>query len=211
MSDLGMRPQLGRKLEPSGRLFVLGRNRLKVYLIGDGTNRLSSRASQRSARMMERTRPMGKGSARSARLTFCSNGENAAANEVREPLALFLRQQCVDFLKGAGERFAQPRSALDAALAGTSSLGGVERLTGYGVRILRERSAVIDVGLGSLGLEVVQDPDQRRDLFLVQVEFVGEKSQWAPDTEGGPAFEPFGIVMTVGHETPSALAPIVTG
>jgi hypothetical protein len=39
----------------------------------------------------------------------------------------------VDFLKGASERLAQPRRALDAALTGAGSLGGIERLAGYGV------------------------------------------------------------------------------
>jgi len=140
-----------------------------------------------------------------------SNAEDTAADQIRQPLSLFRCQQRMNFLKGAVERFAQPRRALNTAVTRAGGLGGVERFPAYGVRKLGQRSPIIHFGLSSLGLDVVEDPDQRGDLLLVEVELVCEEPQRASDAEGRPALEPIGVVMMMGHETPFALAPIVTG
>jgi hypothetical protein len=125
-------------------------------------------------------------------------------------LALFRRQQRVDVLERPSERLAEPRRTLDPALAGAGGFGRVERFATHGIRKLREGSAVIHFCLRSLGLDVVEDSDERSDLLVVQIEFVCEEPERASDAEGGPALEPIGVVVMVGHEeTPSALAPIV--
>ena len=48
-----------------------------------------------------------------------SDRQNAATDQVREPLPLFRGQHRVDSLKGTRERVANFRGALDAAIAGT--------------------------------------------------------------------------------------------
>jgi hypothetical protein len=139
------------------------------------------------------------------------DSQDTAADQVCEPLPLFGGQKRMDFLKGPGERLAQARRTPDPALTGAGGLGGVECLAGYGVGKLSQRSPIIHLGLSALGLDIIQDPHQRGDLLLVQVELVCEKPQRASDTEGRAALEPIGLAMLVGHEAPAALAPIATG
>jgi hypothetical protein len=112
-----------------------------------------------------------------------SKAENTAADQVREPLPLFLSQKRVHFLKSAGERVTQPRRALDAALTGARDLGGVKCLPGDRVGKLRQGSPVIHFRLSPLGLDVVKNPDQRRNLLLVEIELVREEPQRASDPE----------------------------
>src|SRR5262249_19035128 len=113
-----------------------------------------------------------------------SKAENTATNQVREPLPLFGVQHRMDFLKGAGECLAQPRCALNAALACAGGLGRVERVSGDRVSKLGKRSPVIHLGLSPLGLDLIEDPDQGRDLFFVKVELMREEPQRASHAEG---------------------------
>ena len=140
-----------------------------------------------------------------------SNAEDTTTDQVREALPLFRVQEGMDFLKRADERIPQLCRTLNPALAGASGLGGVKRVAGHCVGKLRECSAIIHLGLSSLGLDVVEDPDQSRDLLLVEVELVCKEPERPPDTKGRPALESIGVVMVVVHETPSALAPIAAG
>src|SRR4029078_7459088 len=71
----------------------------------------------------------------------------------------------------------------------------VERLPRDGVGEGRQGPAPVDLTLGPLGLELVQDARQLGHLPLVQLQLVGEKTEGATDAEGAPA-EPISIVLT---------------
>src|SRR5262249_9591118 len=81
--------------------------------------------------------------------------------------------------QSADERVAQFGGALNAALAGSAGLVGVEVRAQDGVGELGACAAIIHVSLRSLNLEFVQDTSQLGDLFLVQVKFVRKKAQRA--------------------------------
>ena len=89
------------------------------------------------------------------------------------------------------------------ALAG---LGDVERLAPDGVGEFRQGAAVVDLGLGPLGLELVEDPHQLGDLLLVQVELVGEEAERPPDAESATALE---RPVVMRHEPPYRLTTTV--
>jgi hypothetical protein len=140
-----------------------------------------------------------------------SDAQHSASDQVREPLPLLRVQERVDILKRTRERLSQSGRTFNAALAGACGLGRIKRLAADGVGKFGQRPPIIDLCLSSLRLEVVEDPHERVDLLLVEVELVREKPQRAPHTESRAALESIGIVMTVRHETPFALAPIMTG
>ena len=76
----------------------------------------------------------------------------------------------------------------------------------------RQGPAIVDLRLGPLDLELVQDPGQLGDLLLVQVELVGEEPQWPPDAEARTGLEPIPLVVMVAvarHEPSSWLTMIV--
>ena len=103
-------------------------------------------------------------------------------------------------------------SALDSSFTGAAGLAGIECLTGNGVGEFRQGSAIVDLGLGPLDLELVKDPGQFGDLLLVQVELVGEETKRPPHAEPRARLEPISLVMMVAvasHEPSSWLTMIV--
>ena len=102
--------------------------------------------------------------------------------------------------------------ALDPSFAGAAGLAGIERLARHGVGEFRQGPAIVDLGLGPLDLELVQDPGQLGDLLLVQVELVGEEPQRPAHAEPRARLEPISLVVMVAvasHEPSSWLTMIV--
>jgi hypothetical protein len=81
--------------------------------------------------------------------------------------------------QGARERVTQLGGALDAALAGSSGFVGVEGFTPDCIGELRSRTPVVHFGLRAFDLEFIEDAGEFGDLLLVQIELVGQKTQWA--------------------------------
>ena len=89
----------------------------------------------------------------------------------------------MDLLQRLDHGVAEPLGARDAQLCALGRLGTVERLTRDRVSQRGNRSPSIDLGLGPLGLEHVEDPRKLSDLPFVEIELVGEETQRASDTE----------------------------
>ena len=73
-----------------------------------------------------------------------------------------------------------------ASLARASSKAAPPHGVGEG----RHRAPAIDLGLGALGLELVQDARQLADLPLVELELVGQEPERPPDAEARPPPNP---------------------
>ncbi len=106
-----------------------------------------------------------------------SDAEHATADQVGEALALLGRQEPVDFLEGASEGFAQPRGTLHTTFAGATGFGGVEGITLDGVGEFGCCSTIVNFGLSALGLQLVEDSHERRDLLFVEIKLVGQEAQ----------------------------------
>jgi hypothetical protein len=118
----------------------------------------------------------------------------------------------VDLAEGQNERFVNLCRALNAAVTGARGLRFIKLLAGKGVGEFGQGAALVDLGLGSLGLQVAQDSSKLGDLLFIQVELVSQESQWAANAEAGPAIGPIMVVMleaVTRHETTSPLATIV--
>ncbi len=126
--------------------------------------------------------------------------QNSGTQEVREPGPLVGVQGRVDLLEGADEGVAKAAAAFDAALAGRRGLGLVELFAGEGVGELREGAAVVDGGLGPLGLQLVEDAGELHHLLLVEFELVGEKPERPAYTEAAAGTKTF-VIAPGGHKT----------
>ena len=106
-----------------------------------------------------------------------SNSEHARTYQIRQLLALASIQESVNLFEGPDQGLANLDRALNTALAGRTGFGSVERLAGNGVGKLGQRTAIVDFGLGSLGLEVIQDARQLGDLLFIEIEIVSQESE----------------------------------
>ena len=124
-----------------------------------------------------------------------SRAYDTCADQVGEPLALLFLEERVDAREGERDRFSQALCALHAQLAAfarsrLAELGAFERV---GERC--DGAPVVDLGLGALGLEVVEDARKHRGLRLGELELVREEAQRASHAKeaavvGRPAAEP---------------------
>src|SRR5581483_8317759 len=108
---------------------------------------------------------------------------HARADEVGQGRALLARQERVDLAQRLGHRVAQPLGALDAQRARLVGLGLVERVARHRVGEPGDGAPPVDLGLRALGLQLLKDARQLADLFLVELELVGEEAQGAPHAE----------------------------
>src|SRR5271166_2369360 len=184
------------------------RSALEPRLTGLVCRRYSTANATRSSE----TSSLARGSRCFVSRFVASDRQNTCTDQVREPLPLFRAQERVDLLKGIHQRVANFRGALYASFAGTAGLGGIERLAGNGIGELRQGAAVVHLGLCPFRLELVQDSGQFGDLFLVQIELVGEESERPSDAKPRPSLESISLfVMMAGarHKASSALTTLV--
>jgi hypothetical protein len=96
---------------------------------------------------------------------------------------------------------------LHAALTGALGLGDIEYVASHGIGKLSQGPAIINLGLGPFGFQLVENSHQLGDLLLVEIELVRQEAQRPPDAEARPAFEPIRVVMS--HEAPCSLTTMV--
>jgi hypothetical protein len=111
----------------------------------------------------------------------------ACTYEVSEPNALIGTQDGVNLLQGLEHRGPQALRAFDAKVAALRGFGGVEGVAGQGICKCGDGAMPIDLGLGALGLELVQDLCELADLALVESELVHQEAQRAPDAKSASA------------------------
>src|SRR5262249_40054088 len=109
-----------------------------------------------------------------SRLANILQRQRPGTDKVGEPFALFRPEQGVNGVEGGKQSSAQLGGALDAALAGSAGLVGIEALPRDGIGKLGPRPAVVHFCLGPFNLEFVEDAGELADLLLIQVELVGE-------------------------------------
>ena len=85
--------------------------------------------------------------------------------------------------EGLDHRVPQTRRARRAQVGAGPGPGLVEGLSGDRVRKRGQSATVIDGGLCALGLDFVEDLRELRDLRVVEIEPVGEKTQRTPHAE----------------------------
>lgn len=106
---------------------------------------------------------------------FTSHRQNPRSDQMGQPHALLGGQHRVDLFQRADHRHPDALVAFGAALAGGRGFGGVELLAGQGVGEFRQRAAFIDGGLGTLGLELIENACQLDDLLFVQLQSLSKK------------------------------------
>src|SRR6476660_8639999 len=109
--------------------------------------------------------------------------DDAGSDEVREPLALLVRQDGVDLAQRLLHGVLQLLRRLHAQRAALACLGLVERAATDGVGERGRGAPLVDLRLRALGLELVQDARQIADLLLLELELVRQKAQRAPHAE----------------------------
>jgi hypothetical protein len=118
----------------------------------------------------------------------------------------------MQLLDTTDDSVAQSLGGCDPPVTTTAGFGGIERLTRNCVGELRQRSTVVHLGLGALGLHLVKKPSQLRYLLLVKLELVCQKPERPADTKSTTAaLETF--TMAVAFTTSSAhkeIAPAMT-
>src|SRR6266700_3914949 len=125
----------------------------------------------------------GEGTGRTGTTLTCLQLQGTGPDQVRQVIPLLLVEQRVDLAQRLGHGVAQALGAVDPQVGAVLCLGFVEGLAPDGVGERRHRAAAVDLGLGALGLELVQDAGQLADLSLVELELVGEEAQRASDAE----------------------------
>jgi hypothetical protein len=89
----------------------------------------------------------------------------------------------VNLLQGFKDRISKANFALDAKLTSLLGFGGIKDVARKSICEGCYCTATIYFGLGAFGLELVQDASEDGDLPLIQVEFVGQESQWSAHAE----------------------------
>jgi hypothetical protein len=89
----------------------------------------------------------------------------------------------VNLLKGLENRISEAHFALDAEFTSLSGFGGIKSVARESIRESCDCSPTIHFCLGAFGFEFVQDASEDGNLPLVQVEFVGQKSQRPANTK----------------------------
>jgi len=115
--------------------------------------------------------------ARALLFEITSQGYDTRADQVREPLALVLLEHRVDARESERDGVTKAFCGLHAqigAFAG-ARLAELRALDGIGERA--HRASIVDLRLRALGLELVEDARQHRDLRLGEVELVREEAQ----------------------------------
>src|SRR5579863_2496962 len=109
--------------------------------------------------------------------------QRACADQVGETLSLLGIEQRVDAAEGLGHGVAQALGRRDAQSASLLGTRLVERVLAERVRERRHRSPPVDLALGALDLELVEDAGKLGDLTLVELQLVGQEPQRTPDSE----------------------------
>jgi hypothetical protein len=86
-----------------------------------------------------------------------SQSERAGADQVGKSAALIAIQDRVDLLQGLEHRVTHVLGALDTQFTSRSRPGGVEGVASQSVGERRQGSVPVHFGLGTFGLELVQD------------------------------------------------------
>jgi hypothetical protein len=82
----------------------------------------------------------------------------------------------MDLLQGLEDSVAQSFSAFDAQLTAFTGLACVEGVADQRIGQSGRGPMSIDLGLGPLHLQLIEDPGQFRGLALVEAELVNEKA-----------------------------------
>src|SRR5713226_8498775 len=123
------------------------------------------------------------------RMPIRSEYHPARPDEEYQLLALLRAQHAVQPVERPHRRLAHALRALDARPARLGGLRGVEGVLGERVGQRRGHAAMIDRGLGALGLQLVQDARQLARLRLVEPELEGEEAERSPHPEHARAEE----------------------
>lgn len=109
--------------------------------------------------------------------------EDAGAHEIREALALILVEDAVDLAERLHHRFAESPCALHALIAALVRALFTEGRALDRVCEGRDRAALIDLCLGALGLQLVEDLRELPGLLFRELELVREKAERTADAE----------------------------
>src|SRR5207247_10848855 len=125
----------------------------------------------------------------------------AGADQRCKALALLGAKRGVHRPKGAKDRVLQPLGASNTEARPLAGPALVEARGGDRVREGREGPPVVDLGLGPLDLQVIENPGHLGDLMLVEIEMMREEPKGAPNAERSRSESPLA-------STRSALSPV---
>jgi hypothetical protein len=119
----------------------------------------------------------------------------------------------MDLAKRGHKLFADLRRALNPALTRARGLCVIKWKGGDRIGKLGQRPPVVNLGLGSLDLQLVENPGQLGDLAIVEIEPVRQKPEWPAHSERGTPVGSIPIMMVAlafGHEAlpPEAALPM---